>query len=588
MSADTLEELVKELKDNHGFSDGSISLLKDKGLGEDEFSKLLEIMMLPDQTFSEWDGQKSWIEKALERAYSGEITTGRYNRYVKAFNEISSEQALVKGRMMGAVEYDIRIAELLSKYPEYQTLVSRPFTDSEKDDLRLIYTKFLTKDCLAVQLIEKKTNHDIVAANTWLTVLAQLYGMDDQLMRGITHIARTSSDLNTNVNGRLYMMAIGQWTKSLSNLVGDFQQKALRFPKLTCMAETHGQDAQLTTLGHIYANLTEQVKMHASPLLGKEKLIMDGKIAGAIGTEVDARAAFPNVDLSQMHKDIVENVFGLRYVRYGNDQDCSNAALSQALDVMVNVDYVVKKAATDLWMYASRGVLSKMTGKGESGSSLMPQKTNPFLAEGSEALMSIVSSMVNPIKEMIVSYREQGDLRRSITKREGFHPIMLSIIAMERLREEIKKYEPNIVAIESEVYSSGPKVISSAINTRLRAKGVPDAYDRIKDIVMRPYVRPEQIVSYISDLRVKGDISEDTELEVIGMLRNVMDNENIMQQLWNSTENRDALIKRLYDVNQSSRRLKLVGTAVSDTYQMAHNARKTQELLLRYGNQKCI
>ncbi len=579
----TVQELTRMLHEEHDFSGGSIALLEDKGFGQREFQRLLEAVELPDQTFSDRRKQKPWLEKLIDGGDSEEITTGRYNRYVGEFKDISSEQALIRGRMKFTVEYVIALAELLSRYPEYGQLVKKPFTEEEKEKLRSIYRDFRTKDFAIARIIEDKTNHDIVAANTWVTVRAQQLGIDENLMRAITHLARTSSDVNANVTGELYTHAIGQWSASVAGLLSDLESRAREYAEVTCVAETHGQDAQLTSLGHVYANLAEQVRLHAEPLLKAEKLKMDGKIAGAIGTDVDMKAAFPNVDPVPMYRGIVEDLFGLRYVELGNDQDSSNAALAQALDAMLNVGMVVKKAATDTWIYASRDILSKATKKGESGSSAMPQKTNPFLAEGSEALVSISSSMINPIKEMLAAYREQGDLRRSITTREGFHPIMLSVIAVERLRSELGNYQPNVIALEEEVYRAGPKIISSAVNTYLRVRGMHDAYDRLKDVVMKPYVSPGDVQAFIED--AGKTTGQDTARKLAGMLYSVMDTEGNIDQLRRTSDPSEQarLIGRLAAVNRNEARRELLGTAVSDTYRMADRAKETRELLARYA-----
>ena len=206
-------------------------------------------MKLPNQTFVDWRASKSLLEKLIEQGDAKEITDGRYEEYVAPFADISSEQALVKGRLKFAIEYDIALADFLSEVPEAKHLVDRKFTDEEKERLRSIYQNFRTKDFAAVKIIETRTDHDIVAANTWATIRAQQEGLDDDLMRRITHFARTSDDVNANVVGELYMNALGYWTKSLSNLVSELEERAEKYAEVTCVGETHGQDAQLTTMG---------------------------------------------------------------------------------------------------------------------------------------------------------------------------------------------------------------------------------------------------------------------------------------------------------------------------------------------------
>ncbi len=354
---------------------------------------------------------------------------------------------------------------------------------------------------------------------------------------------------------------------------------------MTCVARTHGQDAQLTTLGHIYANLAEQIKLHLKPLIQKKKLLIDGKIGGAIGTDVDALASFPNIDFKPMYKKIVEDVFGLHYVDLGNDQDCSNASLTETLDVMKRVGMVIQKAANDTWLYCSRQMLAKKTKKGESGSSVMPQKANPFFAEGCEALMEIFEGMVNPIQKMIIAYREQGDLRRSITIREGFHPIMLSIIGIKRLIGELNKYEPDIVGIESEIYRTRTKIAGSAINGYLRTQGVPDAYDRVKDLMMKPQVFPGEVTEYVESLVFDGTIRAPVAKKVEAMFRSIMDTRTLMDRFNNSRpEQYQKLIGEFAKTNSNTRKRKeLLGDAVANTSRITRNMSWVKERLLQYS-----
>lgn len=580
----TLEEITHRLIDTHGFTQGSISILKDKGFKKTEdLLRFLENLEAQEETFEGRRKKKSWREIMLDRGDSEEITTGRYNRYVREFKNISSEQVLVQGRTKFAVEYVIALADEVAE--PGSAFIQRPFTEEEKAKLRSIYEDFTTQDYVAMKLIEGKTKHDIVATNAWVTIRAQQLGLDDSLMRSAIHFARTSADVNTNVLGELYTRALGQWTKSLAELIETLHVKATQNARTTCVAETHGQPAQLTTLGHIYANLAEQIKRHAKPLLQTDRFRLNGKIAGAIGTEVDMKAAFPDLDTEKMYRHLVEDVFGLEFVELGNDQDCTNDAMSTMLDTMVNVGLVIQKAATDTWIYASRHILAKQTDEEESGSSAMPQKANPFLAEGCEALNEIISGMVTPIKKLIVAYREQGDLRRSITKREGYHPIMLSIIAMQRLIIELNKYEQHPVSLEAEVCRFGPQIASSAVQTYLRKEGVEDAYDKIKHLVMRPFIKPDEITNYIDGLVEERTINPEVGNRVKTMLHSVMDVKGNLTKLAESSgETQERAIRALEKRNTDlEARSVLLGDAYNNSHRMIANASETIEALRRYG-----
>jgi len=581
----SLEDVTRQLQEDFGFSEGSVAYLQEKGLGEDELTRLYASQVWPKESYDDRNSRAGWLEKLIDRGGGREITTGRYDRYVRTFDNISSEQALVQGRMKFAVEYIIELADLVGGHNHYSTFIPRKFTPQEKRKLRSIYKEFTTSDFAAAAIIERKTNHDIVAANTWVTIKAQQLGLDENLVRRVVHFARTSADVNTNVTGELYTRAIGQWCSAMGDLIGELETRGKEYAHVSCVAQTHGQDAQMTTVGHIYANMAEQLRQHLEPLIGDQKLLVDGKIAGAIGTDVDWKAAIPDMVPTKMYQKIVEKKFGLKFIEFGNDQDCSNASLARALDAMVNAGYEIKKSAGDIWIYASRGMLAKITGKGESGSSAMPQKTNPFFAEGAEALESIANAMVAPIKEMMIAYREQGDLRRSITKREGFHPIMLSIIAIKRLIGEIKKYQPNVAAIEQGVYQSGPKVVSSALQTYLKVEGVSDAYDGIKDVVMKPFVTPGNVDEYITGLQTAGRIDRKVAGTFRNMLHSVMDTQGLVDALREDSDGeRTAEIYHMLEVsNRRPERQRVLGNAITHASVMANRAQNTRERLMRYA-----
>lgn len=585
--AESLDCLADCLKQQHRFSDGSIEFLREKGLGEDEkkkdFSRLLEIMNLPDQNFNSRRSERSWTDILLDQGDAAEITTGRYEKNVARFRDISSEQALVQGRMKFAIEYDIEIADAIASSGTSTPLVQRTFSEKEKIILRSIYKNFKTKDFAAVKILEGRINQDIVAANTWVAIRAQQEGLDIDLMRALTHFARTSDDVNANINGRLYSAAVGEWTSTLSKLISTLKDKAKEYEHVTCVATTHGQEAQLTTLGHIYANFAEQIRQHAEPFLREKPLKLEGKIAGAIGTDVDMKASFPDLEVEPMYRGLVENVFGLDYVDLGNDQSLTHAALNRTLDAMVNVGLAIKKEATDTWIYASRHILAKKTKKGESGSSVMPQKTNPFFAESCEALMPIVAGIVTPLKDALTAYRTQGDLRRSITSREGFHPIMLSIIGMERMIGEINNYSPHIPTLEAEIARSGPQIAASAVQTYLRSQGVPDAYDRLKDLTMRPNVDSAEVAKYVGKMVDEKVISPQAGEYVSDMLSSVMKSRSTLQYVSDPSQLVTQLIAANIDVG---RRNVLLGNAIPDTYKMIERADQAVKLLSRYKIQE--
>ena len=79
----TLEATLAELKERHGFSDGSIALLQDKGAGlrpeqfEDDLDRLSQALSAEDKSFLARRRGRSWMDRMLDEGDSPEMTSGR-------------------------------------------------------------------------------------------------------------------------------------------------------------------------------------------------------------------------------------------------------------------------------------------------------------------------------------------------------------------------------------------------------------------------------------------------------------------------------------------------------------------------------
>ena len=586
-----LEETINTLRNIHRFDSTTFAFLDDKGFGEREYIKMLDIMQnIPRISFKEHIEKISPIDSQLYALSAREFTDGRYSKLVEEFNEISSEQALMRERLHVQVEHIIELTDFMSTLPEEvrPKLFRGKFTTTERETLRDIYRNFSIQDAAAIKLIDTKTKHDVVAANTWLVVKAQTLGLEGNYLRAITHFARTSADINTNAISILYTAAMSEWTSALQNLMSNIQGLGTNNLHTTMLAQTHGQYAQFTTFGYELGCILNSMSGHGREFFLEEKFMLEGKMDGATGTDVDMIASIGtaedravvtniNTDPRTFYKKLIEG-FGLAYSPIGNNQDTSNVEFIRMLNAMDNVGVIVQKLANDWWHYASRGLLQKRSEKGESGSSAMPQKQNPFDAESAEVLESMFSGYLTPLKHALAAYRTQGDLRRSMAMREAFHPIMLSIIAMKRLSDEIKKYTPNPIAMELEIYrdNNGLRVASSAIQSRLKAIGVEDAYDRIKELTMISSVNRLEIEEYLDSLtiREKNKITTDECNRLKEMIAASIDSRNLLSIIRSEDPYtaREGVTQVIETNKDTTRRRYLLGNAMKDGIQLLTDA----------------
>src|SRR5210317_454012 len=86
---------------------------------------------------------------------------GRYRSKVEALGNYFSEYALIKYRVLIAIEYFIALTELdinaLSTFPS-----------DKKEALRYIYRDFSEADAEQIKTIERTTNHDVKAVEYFI------------------------------------------------------------------------------------------------------------------------------------------------------------------------------------------------------------------------------------------------------------------------------------------------------------------------------------------------------------------------------------------------------------------------------------
>jgi adenylosuccinate lyase len=561
-------ELLERLQREHGISTGMLSFLgTDKKFKDDDFRDLYIALGFPPVSFKDLRKNETRLETILRRGDAAEMTEGRYGRFTEDFRDISSEQAKVRGRMKFGIEYMIGVTDAFAEQGLTSDLfIPRAFTEPEKAALRRIYKEFSVRDYLVAKLIERRTDHDLVAANTTVLLRAQQSGFDERFIRALSHYALTSSDVDTNVESMNLMAAFGLYCGSVAKLLTVLDGRADRMRNMSMVAQTHGQDAQLDLMGHVYATHADQIIRDAEPLLEPWQLLADGKIGGAIGTLVDMRAGSPELRTRELYRHLIEDVCHLNFQESGLDQDSSHPNLKRIMSTIANINLAVLKVADDNWTYASRKLLSKLVEKGVSGSSVMNQKRNPFLTEGTLAALLYANMAIPAGMASIATYHTQGDLRRSLAKRELFHPLMLSVIGIERLVDDLKKYDPNPVNMELEIYRAGPAIASSAIQTYLKGRGVPEAYDRMKDVVMQDWVTEGDVRNFIDGLASEGRISPEIAAKVTQMVTCIADKNDYTQQ-WRrgDPERRKELMPLIVAANSDVKGRKVVlGDAPED------------------------
>ena len=488
--------------------------------------------------------------QAFSQMYAITPVEGRYKRHVKSLSNLISEFEWTRRRIWIEIEYAISLSDFLNSSGTKKRIIIKRFSEDEKKVLRSLYNNFSPKDFLQIQLLDRKTNHDIVAMVRWTDYKLSQHNIS---IEEAIHFGRTSADINSNVYATIIRDIFEK--EYLPKLIR-LQQKLINLAKshnTVFSGQTHGQYAEYTTLKKVFANHVDALAQAMSPFIrlkenGASKLKMTGKLGGAIGNNSDIKGAYPDLDWDSFNKDFIENTLNLKFLDMC-DQDEFNIQFSEFFDTLTRINDVIIKFSEDFWEYCSRGVFKKIVTKEESGSSVMAQKANPWRLEGGwEYLADADFSKYHNLTK----YKRQGDLRRSIRKRTIGEPFAKIIIAFERILSELDLYEPDTGFLKQEA-DSNISMSSAYIQTVLKREGLPEAYDLLKKMSMGKRPDLKMYHDFIDNLKEQNKITPEVCEEIKqGMLpeNNTGDADMLADRAIARAEQQIEKIKHLYSTNK--------------------------------------
>lgn len=433
---------------------------------------------------------------------------GRYEKYVSGLHNTTSEFEWVRRRVWIEAEYLISLASFIAHSKTKKTKIfKRPFSGLEQKIIRGLYQNFSEKDFLAIKKIEEVTKHDLVAVTRWMGWQLDINRIH---VEEAIHFGRTTYDIDTNVYASVLRdLLYSHFFRSLVKIQNQLIKRAENWD-MVFAGQTHGQWAEYTTLKKVFANFTEGIRQGIETFVKSgKKLLPAGKMAGAIGNNSDIHGAYPDLDWENFNKKFIENILMLEYSPMA-DQDGFNIRGNEIFDGITRINDVLSKFCEDFWEYCSRGVFIKKPKAGESGSSVMAQKANPWRIEGGWEYLSDVDFYKY---HNLTKYKRQGDLRRSIRMRTIGEPFAKCIIAMERISEELELYSPNVTKIKEEC-EENIEMSSAYIQTVLRREGLKDAYDKIKKISMGQELTQKDYHETIDKLVKSKEITEKIAKEI--------------------------------------------------------------------------
>lgn len=235
--------------------------------------------------------------------------------------------------------------------------------------------------------IEATIHHDLMAE-------IKTYAEQCKVGGGIIHLGATSMDVLDNADAIRLREAVRLIIARAKELRNTFADQAMRFKDLPCMAFTHIQSAEVTTVGYRLALVVQDLDECISELEG---LDIRGKgMKGAVGTRASYKCLLDGSGLSseEMDKAVMDEL-GLTAFE-GATQVYPRMQDLRIMHTLDSLSCALAKFALDFRMLQSTaiGEWSEPFGKSQVGSSAMPFKRNPINCEKIDSLCRYVHSLV--------------------------------------------------------------------------------------------------------------------------------------------------------------------------------------------------
>lgn len=406
----------------------------------------------------------------MSNAFSDALSPldGRYADKLSAVRRIFSEAGLMRERVRVECAWFLQLAS----GPAARALAGLPA--GAKDLLAALSKDPGATNVAAIKEIESRTNHDVKAVEYWLRGELQNRGATAAQLEWM-HFACTSEDINNLAYALMLQSARSTLLlPKLRALQDSLDALAARHAGVAMLARTHGQTASPTTLGKEFANVAARLETQRGAI---ERVAILGKMNGAVGNFNAHVAALPQVDWPVFSAAFVESL-GLASNPYTTQIE-PHDWIAEYCHALMRANTVLLDFARDMWSYISLGYFTQRLKSGEVGSSTMPHKVNPIDFENAEGNLGLANALLAHFADKLPVSRMQRDLTDSTVLRNVGVAIGHSVLSFRSLSSGLEKIELNQARLAEDLDRAW-EVLSEAVQTVMRAQGIPDAYERLK------------------------------------------------------------------------------------------------------------
>jgi len=322
--------------------------------------------------------------------------------------------------------------------------------------------------------IEQESQHDVIA---FLRSITERLGPEGRWL----HYGLTSSDVLDTATAVVLRDATRVVEGELARLIEVVQRLALQYRDTPMVGRSHGIHAEPITFGFKAAGWYAELRRDAQRLERAREVVSVGSISGAVGTHANVSG--------EVERHVLAGL-GLE-TDPAPTQVVSRDRHAELLTTLAILGGTLERIAVEIRHLQRTEVAEAFEpfGSGQQGSSAMPHKRNPILAERVTGMARLLRADALVGLENMALWHER-DISHSSTERFVFERALgVAAYATRTLADILDGLEVDADRMQANLDQSGGMVYSEALLLAMVAKGADrqDAYRLVQSAAKRAW-----------------------------------------------------------------------------------------------------
>jgi adenylosuccinate lyase len=357
-------------------------------------------------------------------------------------------------------------------------------------------------DAARIDEIERTTKHDMIA---FLTNLAEHVGGEARFV----HQGMTSSDVLDTCLAVQFKQAADILIDDIDRVMAALKRRAVEHKMTLCVGRSHGIHAEPTTFGLKLAGHYAEFARNRARLVQAQADIATCAISGAVGT-------FANIDPAVEAHVAAKMGLAIEPVSTQVIPRDRHAFFFATLAVIAGA---VERLAIEIRHLQRTEVreVEEYFAPGQKGSSAMPHKRNPVLAENLTGLARIVRMAVVPALENVALWHERDISHSSVERMIAPDATVTLDFALARLANVVDKMVVYPDAMQRNLDRLGGLVFSQRVLLALTQAGMSreDAYQAVQRNAMKVW---QEGASFLDLLKADADVARHVKADALAAL----------------------------------------------------------------------